>query len=189
MRLLLTVLGAALVLSAADSAQGVSPPRASAGARDSTSRRLIRRPAADKAPRASARLRRAPGREPRAALERATPGEKVPVVVTYYCLKGLTRNENAVREGIVAADPRVFPLRRHVDLSVRGRPLGRFLVDDTGGKIVGNTLDIWLPSCADARRRGRHRATAVLLTREESRAEHATRRKLEQERKQRVAKG
>ena len=125
--------------------------------------------------------------------ERATPGEKVPVVITYYCLKGLTRTENEVRPGIVAADPRVFPLRRHVDLSVRGRPLGRFLVDDTGGKIKGNILDIWVPSCAEARRRGRHRATAILLTRAESRAERAKQRKLEQERKrqerQRLASG
>ena len=43
--------------------------------------------------------------------------------------------------------------------------------------IKGRTLDIWVPSCAEARRRGRHRATAVLLTRAESRAERAKQRK------------
>lgn len=122
------------------------------------------------------------------ALTRAKPGEKIPVEITYYCLQGTTRTDSEVREGIVAADPRVFPLRRHVELSAHGRPLGRFLIADTGSKIKGRTLDIWVPSCAEARRRGRHRATAVLLTRAESRAERARQRKLDAAKKREDAK-
>lgn len=92
--------------------------------------------------------------------------EKVPVQFTQYCLKGLTRRDNPVREGIVAADPRVFPLGRHVELFVGGKSLGRFLVDDTGGAVKGRIIDIWTPSCTDARRFGRRRGYAVLVPRD-----------------------
>ncbi len=40
---------------------------------------------------------------------------------------------------------------------------GRFLVDDTGAKIREGILDIWTPSCREARRFGRRRGTAVLV--------------------------
>ena len=96
-------------------------------------------------------------------MTRARPGEPVQVTLTAYCLKGTTRRGLPVREGIVAADPRVFPLARHVEIYSDGRFLGRFLVDDTGGVIKGPTIDIWTPSCEDARRFGRRQGTASLV--------------------------
>lgn len=101
----------------------------------------------------------------RRAPKRAKVGERVPVEITYYCLQGTTRTDRPTRDGIVAADPRVFPLRRHVELFVGGESLGRFLVDDTGGLIRGHVVDVWVPSCDDARHRGRKRGVAVLLKR------------------------
>jgi 3D (Asp-Asp-Asp) domain-containing protein len=92
-------------------------------------------------------------------------GEPVPVQLTAYCLQGTTRRDNRVREGIVAADPKLFPLGRYVELYVGRRYHGRFLVDDTGGRIRDGILDIWTPSCRDARRFGRQRGTAVLVAR------------------------
>jgi 3D (Asp-Asp-Asp) domain-containing protein len=94
---------------------------------------------------------------------RAPVGERIPVSLTQYCLKGFTRRDNYVREGIVAADPRVFPLARYVEIFVGKKYLGRFLVDDTGGKVKGRILDIWTPSCEDAKRFGRRKGTAILL--------------------------
>ena len=92
-------------------------------------------------------------------------GEPVPVQITSYCLKGLTRRDRYVRQGIVAADPRLFPLGRYVEIYVGRKYFGRFLVDDTGGKIKDAILDIWTPECSDARRFGRVRGTAVLVPR------------------------
>lgn len=102
------------------------------------------------------------------AASRLTPpryGDPVPIALTAYCLKGLTRRDNYVREGIVAADPRVFPLGRYVEVHVGRKYLGRFLVDDTGGVIKGNILDVWTPTCREARIFGRQKGTAVLVPR------------------------
>lgn len=92
-------------------------------------------------------------------------GEPVPVALTAYCLKGLTRRDRYVRQGIVASDPRMFPLARYLEIYVGRNYYGRFLIDDTGGKIKGNRLDIWTPTCAEARRFGWQLGTAVLVPR------------------------
>lgn len=102
------------------------------------------------------------------ALHRGTPlrsGEPVPVSITAYCLKGRTRRDRYVREGIVAADPKLFPLARYLEIYVGRTYYGRFLIDDTGKRIKGNRLDIWTPTCAEARRFGQKRGTAVLVPR------------------------
>ncbi|MEO5590020.1 MAG: 3D domain-containing protein [Gemmatimonadaceae bacterium] len=98
---------------------------------------------------------------------RAQPGEEIPISITQYCLKGTTRRGRFVRPGIVAADPRIFPLARYVEVFMGKKYLGRFLVDDTGGNVIGATLDIWTPSCRQATRFGRQRGKAVLVARQE----------------------
>src|SRR5688572_31437613 len=98
---------------------------------------------------------------------RAQAGEEIPVSLTQYCLRGTTRRGRFVRPGIVAADPRIFPLARYVEVFMDKKYLGRFLVDDTGGNVIGATLDIWTPSCRQATRFGRQHGKAVLVAREE----------------------
>lgn len=94
---------------------------------------------------------------------RAKPGEPVHVMVSAYCLQGRTRSGTRVRTGIVAADPRVFPLGRRVELFSGGRYLGRFRVEDTGGRIRGTRIDIWTPDCDDARRFGLRPGVGALV--------------------------
>lgn len=98
---------------------------------------------------------------------RAKPGEEIAISLTQYCLKGTTRRGRFVRPGIVAADPRIFPLARYVEVFMEKKYLGRYLVDDTGGNVLGTTLDIWTPSCGQATRFGRQRGKAVLVAKEE----------------------
>lgn len=97
---------------------------------------------------------------------RALSGEELDVSITAYCLRGLTRRDNPVRPGIIAADPRVFPLGSRVEVYVGARYLGRFLVDDTGGAIKGNKIDVWTPECREARRFGRRKGKAILVARD-----------------------
>jgi 3D (Asp-Asp-Asp) domain-containing protein len=98
-------------------------------------------------------------------LGRLRYGDPLPVEVTAYCLKGLTRRDRYVRQGIVASDPKLFPLARYIEVYVGRKYFGRFLVDDTGKHIKGSRLDIWTPTCREARIFGRQKGTAVLVPR------------------------
>ena len=73
---------------------------------------------------------------------------------TAYCLQGRTATGGSVRRGIVAADPRVLPLGTRISLNA-GAYSGSYVVADTGGGVKGKRLDIWVASCAEARRFGR----------------------------------
>ena len=94
-------------------------------------------------------------------------GEPVPIQMTAYCLtRTTTRRGRYVRAGIVATDPKLFPLSRYIELYEGKRNLGRFLIDDTGRLIKGNIIDIWMPTCREARLWGRRTGVAVLVPRE-----------------------
>ena len=80
---------------------------------------------------------------------------------TAYCLKGRTAMGHGVRRGIIAADPRVLRLGSRVNLGA-GAYSGQYLVSDTGGRIKGKKIDIWVPNCAEARRFGRRTVTIGL---------------------------
>jgi 3D (Asp-Asp-Asp) domain-containing protein len=71
-----------------------------------------------------------------------------------YCFSGRTAMGHAVRRGLVAADPRVLRLGSRVYVNA-GPWSGFYTVSDTGGAIKGKRLDIWVPSCSEARRFGR----------------------------------
>jgi 3D (Asp-Asp-Asp) domain-containing protein len=92
-------------------------------------------------------------------------GDPVPVLLTSYCLSGTTRRGRYVRAGIIAADPKYFPLSRYVELYVGKKYYGRFLVDDTGRKIRGAHVDVWLSSCRAASRFGVKHGVAMLVPR------------------------
>jgi 3D (Asp-Asp-Asp) domain-containing protein len=96
---------------------------------------------------------------------RAEDGVTIPISLTMYCVQGETRRGRQTRHGIVAADPRIFPLSRYVDVFLGDEYLGRYLVDDTGGNVLGATLDIWNPDCREAARFGRHWGKAALVAR------------------------
>ena len=73
---------------------------------------------------------------------------------TAYCFSGRTAMGHGVRRGLIAADPRVLKLGSRVYVSA-GQWSGTYLVSDTGGAIKGKKIDIWVPSCGEARRFGR----------------------------------
>jgi 3D (Asp-Asp-Asp) domain-containing protein len=73
---------------------------------------------------------------------------------TAYCFSGRTSMGHGVRRGLIAADPRVLPMGSRIFVNA-GQWSGMYLVSDTGGGIKGRRLDIWVPSCSEARRFGR----------------------------------
>ncbi len=83
-------------------------------------------------------------------------------VATAYCLRGRTAMGHGVRSGLIAADPRVLRLGSRISLGA-GAYSGSYLVSDTGSRIKGKKLDIWMASCSEARRFGRRNVSVSLL--------------------------
>ena len=76
---------------------------------------------------------------------------------TAYCQRGRTSTGTLPERGTIAADPRVLPRGSRVRLTSRMPEYsGTYLVTDTGAAVKGNTVDIYMPDCAEARRFGRH---------------------------------
>ncbi len=81
---------------------------------------------------------------------------------TAYCLRGKTASGSSVRRGIVAADPRVLPLGTKIEIDA-GAYSGTYTVSDTGGAIKGRILDVWVPSCSEARKFGRKKISVRVV--------------------------
>jgi 3D (Asp-Asp-Asp) domain-containing protein len=60
--------------------------------------------------------------------------------------------------GVIAVDPSVIPLGTR--MSIPG--YGSGVAADTGGAIVGDTIDLWFPTVAQARAWGRRTVTISL---------------------------
>lgn len=85
-------------------------------------------------------------------------GRAITVSATGYSLPGSTATGLPVGWGVVAVDPAVIPLGTH--MSIPG--YGEAVAADTGSAIVGNTIDLWFPSIAQADEWGRRTVTIVL---------------------------
>ena len=77
-------------------------------------------------------------------------------VATAYCQDGKTASGAETVRGIVAADPDVLPIGTRIRVSglKRGRD-GTYRVMDTGTRVQGRRIDVFMESCADAKRFGR----------------------------------
>lgn len=78
-----------------------------------------------------------------------------PFEASAYCDEGFTASGAYVRDGIVAADPRVLPLGSVIDIRIDDRVLEEYEVMDTGGAVKGYKIDIWMSSCDAAVEFGR----------------------------------
>lgn len=78
---------------------------------------------------------------------------------TAYCLRGRTASGELVRDGIIAADPRVLPLGSVVQIGTR-----TYSVKDTGGAIKGKRVDIWMPSCRQAMQFGKRTVQLTVMS-------------------------
>jgi 3D (Asp-Asp-Asp) domain-containing protein len=86
---------------------------------------------------------------------RPRAGMVMAMTATAYCQTGTTKSGERTRPGIVAADPRVLPLGSKIRIIKPERYAGVYQVMDTGSSIKGRRLDVFIPSCKDARRFGR----------------------------------
>jgi 3D (Asp-Asp-Asp) domain-containing protein len=83
---------------------------------------------------------------------------------TAYCTGTRTATGTAPNESIVAADPSV--LRMGSRISITGldeRYNGIYVVGDTGPKVRGRHVDLYIPDCHAAVRFGRRQAAVAVL--------------------------
>jgi 3D (Asp-Asp-Asp) domain-containing protein len=76
----------------------------------------------------------------------APPRLNGPYEATAYAQKGITASGQLVHPHVVAADPDVLPIGSRIKIRRAGRYSGEYVVADTGEKIQGRRLDIYLPS-------------------------------------------
>jgi len=88
----------------------------------------------------------------------AAGAQTITVTATGYALPGRTATGLRTGWGVIAVDPSLIPLGTHV--TVPG--YGEGVAADTGGGIVGTTIDLWFPSLAQANAWGRRTVTIVL---------------------------
>ena len=96
--------------------------------------------------------------------ETPAPGSHLVFNATAYC-KGLTTAAGVnVRRGIAAADPKLLPVGSVVSLAT-GDPdyNGVYTIMDTGPKVQGRHLDLYLWSCNEALEFGRRRIEVTVL--------------------------
>jgi 3D (Asp-Asp-Asp) domain-containing protein len=97
-----------------------------------------------------------PAEEPRSVA--ASGAQTLTVSATAYDLPGHTATGLPVGWGIVAVDPSVIPLGTHMMIPGYGEAVAA----DTGGAVVGDTIDIWFPTSAQAAAWGRRTVTISL---------------------------
>lgn len=82
---------------------------------------------------------------------------------TAYAQQGVTASGEYTHRHVVAADPALLPLGSRIKVTRAGRYSGEYVVADTGGKIQGRRLDIYLPSEAACRKFGKRRVRVRVL--------------------------
>jgi 3D (Asp-Asp-Asp) domain-containing protein len=92
------------------------------------------------------------------------PGAQLRFTTTAYCKGTTTASGVNVRTGIAAADPDLLP----VGSVIRVRELGErydgiYTIMDTGPKVQGRHIDIYLWSCNEALQLGRQPAAITVL--------------------------
>ena len=94
-----------------------------------------------------------------APLPQASGGDRVLTVsATAYSLPGYTASGLHVGWGVVAVDPRVIPLGTR--MTVPG--YGEAIAADVGTAIIGDRIDLWFPTLAQAQAWGRRTVTIIV---------------------------
>ncbi len=93
-----------------------------------------------------------------------SPGARLLFSATAYCKGTTTASGVNVRSGIAAADPDLLPVGSVVQVDAPGaRYDGVYTVMDTGPKVQGRHVDLYMWSCHEALRFGRTAIRIVVL--------------------------
>jgi 3D (Asp-Asp-Asp) domain-containing protein len=92
------------------------------------------------------------------------PGARLEFVATAYCKGQTTSAGVSVQSGIAASDPELLPEGSVVQIEgVSDRYTGIYTIMDTGPKVTGRHLDLYMWSCIEAMSFGRRPITVTVL--------------------------
>lgn len=92
------------------------------------------------------------------------PGARLRFTATAYCKGTTTASGVNVRTGIAAADPDLLPVGSVIQVERLGEKYnGIYTIMDTGPKVQGRHIDIYMWSCHEALELGRRSMQIVVL--------------------------
>ena len=86
---------------------------------------------------------------------RTAPRPAYAFQATAFSTEGTTRSGTETQVGIVAADNTVLPLGTRIRVTLAGIYSGIYTVRDTGAKVLGRHIDIFIPNHAAAKQFGK----------------------------------
>lgn len=75
-------------------------------------------------------------------------------MATAYSVTGITASGEWTHRHVIAADPDILPIGSRVKVTRAGKYSGEYVVADTGAKIQGRRLDIYMPNEPECKRFG-----------------------------------
>lgn len=85
-------------------------------------------------------------------------------VATAYADRGVTASGQLAHTHVVAADPDVLPIGSRIKVRRAGRYSGEYVVADTGEKIQGRRIDIFIPSVMACKKFGTKEVSVRVLS-------------------------
>jgi 3D (Asp-Asp-Asp) domain-containing protein len=93
-----------------------------------------------------------------------SPGARLAFNATAYCKGATTASGVAAQTGVAAADPQLLPVGSVIDIdSIEPRYNGIYTIMDTGPRVQGRLVDIYMWSCNEALEFGRRPIRLVVL--------------------------
>ena len=80
-----------------------------------------------------------------------------------YSIEGKAASGSKSYKGTVSADPKVLPLGSKIRVRNAGIYSGEYTVVDTGRKVRGHVIDIFVPSVREARQFGKKQVAVEIL--------------------------
>jgi 3D (Asp-Asp-Asp) domain-containing protein len=95
---------------------------------------------------------------------RPETGKKLRFTATFYCKGRTTASGVNVRKGIAAGDPDLLPIGSVIEIEELGENYdGVYTVMDTGPKVQGRHVDVYIWSCNEALQMGRRPMRLTVL--------------------------
>jgi 3D (Asp-Asp-Asp) domain-containing protein len=98
-----------------------------------------------------------------AAFGAPAPSKNGTYQATAYAVTGITASGEWTHRHVVAADPAVLPIGSRIKIKHARRYSGEYVVADTGAKIVGRRLDIYMPSTGECMKFGSRRVKVRVI--------------------------